>query len=401
VSPGSGSIKTNQSLAMSVSATTSGLAAGTYNGNIVLRATDSVTHLAVGAPQTVAVTFTVLPACTLQTPSTTSLNFSAQSGGSGSSQTFTIGVSGNCSGNVTLNISTDSSGGWLSVASPTISLPSGSQTTITAQANPGSLAAGTYAGRITITALDGSVVLAGSPQLINASLTVNERPKLSVTPGTIAITVASGVTSQPITISNPGGGPLNWSAALSGAPAFVSLSGSPSGSLNAGESATVTLSINATGVAGGTDYTASVVVSATNPLDNSTVEGSPATVAITIHISSPEMQVSTGALNFTAQEGETPATQSLTISNPGGDSLSWTAGAPSQSWLSVSPGGGTNASGVSTPVFFSVQTSGLAPGSYSATVVITASVGPPVTVQVNLTITAAPTPTVDPSPTPT
>ncbi|MDQ6660313.1 MAG: hypothetical protein M3Z24_05040, partial [Chloroflexota bacterium] len=60
---------------------------------------------------------------------------------------------------------------------------------------------------------------------------------------------------------------------------------------------------------------------------------------------------------------------------------------PSQPWLSVDVTSGSDASGATSTINFSVNATGLAAGSYSATEVITPSVGKPVTITVNLTVT--------------
>ena len=81
-----------------------------------------------------------------------------------------------------------------------------------------------------------------------------------------------------------------------------------------------------------------------------------------------------------------PAAQTVNVQNPGGNTLTWTVGTPSQTWLVVSPTTGSDAAGQVTPYHFNVNVAGLTAGTYTATVVITPSVGAPVTVNVALTI---------------
>ncbi|HYX50571.1 MAG TPA: hypothetical protein VE843_12550, partial [Ktedonobacteraceae bacterium] len=59
---------------------------------------------------------------------------------------------------------------------------------------------------------------------------------------------------------------------------------------------------------------------------------------------------------------------------------------PSQTWLVVTPKTGSDAAGQVTPLTFRVNVKGLTAGTYNATVIITPSVGTPVTVSVTLTI---------------
>lgn len=101
------------------------------------------------------------------------------------------------------------------------------------------------------------------------------------------------------------------------------------------------------------------------------------------------IDASPSALTFAAtQGGAPPAAQTVSITNGGGGSLSWTATAD-QPWISVSPATGI---APSTPSV-TVSSAGLAPGSYSGTVTIAAVGGviTPRTVAVTLTVAPAST----------
>ena len=97
------------------------------------------------------------------------------------------------------------------------------------------------------------------------------------------------------------------------------------------------------------------------------------------------MQVSPVSLSFTAASGTSPASKTVTVSNIGSGSYSWTA-SDNASWLSVSPATGTAGSNT---VTVSVNSSTLAAGSYSATITFTSptAAGSPKTVAVSLTVT--------------
>ena len=102
----------------------------------------------------------------------------------------------------------------------------------------------------------------------------------------------------------------------------------------------------------------------------------------------PAIGMSPTSLSFTAQQGGgNPAPQTLTISNTGGGTLSWSA-SNSATWLSLSPASGTGNGAVTA----SVATGPMTAGSYSGTVTLTATGATPVTVPVSLTVTAAPVP---------
>jgi hypothetical protein len=365
-----------------------GLAAGTYTGSVTLAAIDSVTQVAIGTPTVIAVTLTVQPVCTLQSPSAPALAFSAEAGLNPNSQTFSVGVIGACTGNVTITpTATMSRGtGWLSVSAP-VTVSSGGSAIFTVTITSAGLAAGKYKGSISLAAVNGASAISGSPQVVGITLSVVAQPALTAGPGQVAFNVSSGIVSQPITITNSGGSALNWTAALgAGAPNYISLSASSGANLAGGTTASINVIVDATGLAGGTSVTTSVVFSAIDPLTNQPVTGSPTTVTVTINIPPPQMQLSVISLAYTTKAGTNPPMQTVNVQNPGGNTLTWTVGTPSQPWLTVSPTTGSDTAGATTPLTFAVDVTGMAAGTYNATVVITPSIGSPQTVTVVLTV---------------
>lgn len=371
-----------------------GLLAGTYKGSITISATDSVTHLAVGLPQVVAVTLTVQPVCTLQAPSVVSEVFSSPVGLNPSAQTFTVGVAGACTGSATITpTATMTSGaGWLAVTPASATVAANGIATFTVTVTSAALAAGSYVGTISLVAVNSAgVAITGSPQAVGVTLTIASPPALSVAPASLTFNIMPGLGTQTVTIKNTGGSSLNWSAALAtGAPAYVTITPLASGSLAAGARSTLTIRVNATGLPPGTTASTAVTISAVNPLTGGVVAGSPASVAISITITAPPppppaMQLS-ATLAFTTTVGVNPAPQTITITNTGGGTLTWTAGAPSQPWLTVTPStGGDAAGGTSTPSF-NVNVTGMTAGTYTATVNFTAPGGISQIVTVTLTI---------------
>ena len=103
--------------------------------------------------------------------------------------------------------------------------------------------------------------------------------------------------------------------------------------------------------------------------------------------SGPTIGVSPASLSFSATVGgANPANQTLSITNTGGGTLTWTASV-NAAWLAVSPTFGTAPS--STTV--SANISGLAAGTYNGTITISANgaTNTPVTVPVTLTVSSA------------
>lgn len=165
ISPGIASV--------SVQANLAALSAGSYTGTVIITVVDSVSGATVGIVR-VVVTLTAIPSCSLQVPSSTTLPFTASPGSNPTSPTasFTVEVTGNCKGNVTVTpaLSSDSSN-WLAISGPA-SIASGNAATFTVTVTSSSLAAGSYTGTITLTATDSNGVIAGSPQTASVTLTV-------------------------------------------------------------------------------------------------------------------------------------------------------------------------------------------------------------------------------------
>ena len=147
------------------------------------------------------------------------------------------------------------------------------------------------------------------------------------------------------------------------------------------KTARVTISINTKGLAAGS-YTATMTIT-TNNGDNASV---PVTLTVTSGSTSPTMSLSPSSLTFSGtQGGANPAAKTLSITNTGGGTLSWTV-SDNAAWLSLSPASGT-APGSATA---SVNTAGLAAGTYNATITATATgaTNTPQAVAVTLTVTA-------------
>ena len=99
----------------------------------------------------------------------------------------------------------------------------------------------------------------------------------------------------------------------------------------------------------------------------------------------PNIGIDKTSLTFSAAAGQTAATQIIVIRNGGGGSLQWDAVATA-SWLSVTPGSGTNSGAVNV----TASAAGMSAGTYNGNVMILASASnAPLTVPVILTVTEA------------
>jgi Viral BACON domain len=112
------------------------------------------------------------------------------------------------------------------------------------------------------------------------------------------------------------------------------------------------------------------------------------------NVTPPSIGLSVNSLSFAAAPGgSNPPSQSISVSNTGSGTLTWTA-SESASWLSLTPSRGTNSGTITA----SVNSSGLAQGAYSTTIVVSAPSASNSPINVPVTLSVAP-PTLVVSPT--
>ena len=200
------------------------------------------------------------------------------------------------------------------------------------------------------------------------------------TPGVLSVTPSDGLSStgprggpfspagQAYTLTNTGGTSIDWTADKT--QTWVSLSSS-AGSLSAGQSATVTVSINANSLLPG-DYSDTVsFTNTTNGQGNTT-----RSVALSVTSTGPgvlSVTPETSLISSGTRGGPfSPSSQVYTLSNTGGTSINWTA-AKTQTWVSLSATAGSLAPGQSATVTASINSNAnaLASGSYSDTITFT------------------------------
>jgi hypothetical protein len=259
----------------------------------------------------------------------------------------------------------------LSSASGT--LGAGASTTVTVSINSGanSLTPGSYSDTVSFTNTTNGNGNTTRP----VSLTVNALPGiLSVTPADGLI--SSGTQGGPFspsnknyTLQNTGASSINWTA--SKLQNWMTLS-STSGTLGAGASTTVTVSINsvANSLPPGSYSDTVSFWNTTNGNGNTTRP-----VSLTVN-------ALPGVLSVTPADGLTssgnqggpfsPSSKNYTLQNTGGTSINWTA-SKGQAWVTLSLASGPLAAGASTTVTVSINgnANSLAPGSYSDTVSFT------------------------------
>src|SRR5882672_9107267 len=301
--------------------------------------------------------------------SPTSLSFAATQGGANpANQTVSISNTGGG----TLSWSASDNAAWLS-----LSPASGTgNATVTLTAATGTLTAGSYSGLVTLSATG------ATPVTVPVAFTVAAAPvppAIGASPTSLSFAATQGganPANQTVSISNTCGAML--SSDPSDNAAWLTLSPA-SGTGNA----TVTLTA-ATGTLTTGSYSGVITLTATG--------ATPVTVPVAFTVAAapvpPAIGASPTSLSFAAtQGGANPANQTVSISNTGGGTLSWSA-SDNAAWLSLSPASGTG----NATVTLTAATGTLTAGSYSGLVTLSATGATPVTVPVAFTVAAAPVP---------
>lgn len=364
-----------QTASVQLSAAVAGLAPGLYTAVVPITATG-----APNSPQNINVTFTVTPRPTLELSRTT-VAISAISGAANPAAetvNLTSSTSAPAAGlAATIAYNEPAQAGWLTATVNPNTTPS----TLTLQASAGARPAGTYTATVTVASTDAS----NAPRQVTVTFTVVPAPRIDVNQPTLSFGAPVGAanpTAQTIQITNGGGGTLTGltaTAVYTNGAGWLNITLTPG--TNAGS---VLVQPNITGLAAGT-YAANVRLTATG------ASNTPQNVGVTLIISSqPTIAVSPVTLPFTST-GAAPTAQVVTITNTGGGTLTglnasvqYTNGS---GWLNFT----LNAGG--TPPTLSVQPNptGLAAGTYNATLNITATgASNSVAIPVSFTISTPP-----------
>ena len=207
------------------------------------------------------------------------------------------------------------------------------------------------------------------------------QPVIGVSPTSLSFAATQGgatPVTQTVSISNSGGGTLSW-AANDNAPWLTISPASGTGN------GAVTLTVTSGSLAAGT-YNSTVTVQASG--------ASSVTVPVTLTVATapvpPAIGMSPTSLSFTATPGASPATQTLSISNTGGGTLTWSA-SDNAPWLTLNRVSGTGNSVVTVTAMGNATV-----GTYSGSITLSAVGASSVTVPVTLTVTAAAPPPVTP-----
>jgi hypothetical protein len=202
----------------------------------------------------------------------------------------------------------------------------------------------------------------------------------SLSPSSLTFAVTQGDTdpaAQTVTVWNSGTGALDWTTKTSTTDGAKWLSATQSGSAGAGGSANVSVSVKTSGLVPAV-YTGTVAVTMASGLEENI------TVTLTVSVPPAVLNVVPGKLSFKAQQGGAdPQAQSFTITNSGGGNMSWSASTNKPEWMKLT---------ISSSYLTVAPTiAGLAKGSHTGTVTVTASgaQGSPADLPVTLEISTA------------
>ena len=292
----------------------------------------------------------------------TSLMFNVPSGTT--SQTVQVSGNGNAAISFTLTAVANTGGNWLSATTSASYTPA----TLTVTINPGNVSSGTYTGNITITPVNGLRISVPVTMQVGTD-TVNSSP------ASLAFTYTMGGTLPPaqvVQISSPLlSDTYTAQAASSGNWLLVDgVTTKISGALPA----SVNVTVAPAGLAPGT-YQGTINISDAN-------EGA-SVIAVTLAIGGISTVANPSSLVFVAQAGQsTPPSQVIAIN--GTANANYTA-AVNAAWLSISSNAGT----APAQLTVSVNSQGLAPGTYRGNVSIDLS-SHGQSIPVTLTVSADP-----------
>lgn len=248
----------------------------------------------------------LLPVAPALLASPTSLQFTSVGGNPVPSNLIVQNVGG---GTLTWTASEDAS--WLTVSPSSGSTDAGGFASIAVSADITGLPEGGQTATLTIDA-PGAI---DAPTQIPVTLTVNLTPAVGVQPSTLTFATAelADPAPQSLTISNTGGGSLDWSASATSSGGWLALS-QTSGTLAGGESVPVSVAVSSSRLAPGT-YAGTIQVSAPG------ASNSQITVAVQLTV--------TALPRWNLQIGATGQGSGVVRSSPGGIVCTITSGVPS------------------------------------------------------------------------
>jgi hypothetical protein len=225
-----------------------------------------------------------------------------------------------------------------------------------------------------------------------------QAPTIAVDATALTFTAIQGNNpeAQTLRITNSGDAPLTFTPTVAaGVPGgWLSVAPASQQIVGAGESVVLTVGVLSAALPAGASYAGSIAIA------DPTATNSPQVVDVSLMVNAGAMpSISPTTFTLSAlHNGSDPGTLTVVVANSGGASFAYSTGAPTAGWLSVVSGGaGTVAPADSASLVLGIDTAGLLPGPYSASIAISSNaLEAAQIITVNLTV-EAPTITRTPS----
>jgi len=369
-----GVVKPGATNVINVSVHSRNLLPGTYMNTLLFNGGQD----ALDAPQEVVVSLTIQPDCAL-TLSSGNMSFTGVTGrGNPSTQVLNMSIStlSSCSDGVAWRAI--SSEKWVSITPSSGQLQGSTSAVMTTAVSTAGLSVGPHTALL-------SILTPKSTASVVVTLTMQSTPSpteplLGVSSLGLNFNTTQGQSDPPgqsLTITNAGGGVLQWHTQVTTLATNWLHAGPTGGTIAPGQTAQLTVSVDTSGLMPGT-YVGQIVLLGVNK-NNAAASGSPQTITINLSVLPPCSlgQPSVSMPTFSAmQGGANPAAQSLSITASGncGWPLGWSAHTTATAaWLNISPTSGSfSASGQSATLNIEPSIAGLTPGTYSVQVAVTA-----------------------------
>jgi Viral BACON domain/Carboxypeptidase regulatory-like domain len=401
ITPGNGQINANDTTLVSASVNAGGLAASTnpYYANLSLVFGQS--SLTVMAKLTVQAAPPMAP---IMSASPLSLNFNNIQGQPyPTGQVVTITNNGHSPLSWHVTATPLPSFVWLIASPPGGTIAAGQAGQVTIKVNTAQLTPGNYVGQITLNGMDAKGNTApGSPQTILVNLVI--QPPCTLSPpssSALSFSAVQGASTSPArqTILFTGTGscvwPLSWKTSVSPSGNWLTQTASSGTIGGAGQSGSVGVNANITGLVAGT-YSTTVTISASDA-SGVVVQGSSQTFTVTLTILPPCLlsTLSPATLTLSLAQGQTTSSAlNVMLSEIGtcARPVTWHA-STSSSWLALTASSGTD-SGTGSSFGVNASAVNLLPGTYNGTITIKATdstgsvVGNTQSVAVTLTVTS-------------
>jgi uncharacterized protein (TIGR03437 family) len=304
------------------------------------------------------------------------LDFTRVQGSTAETQSFRVLNNGSGTLDFTVTFTPTSGGNWLQVSPASGTVSATAPVRLSATGDPAGLAAGTYAGLLTIAAAK-----VNQRVLVPVAMTVNSSAQNIVLSQTgLTFTVVSGAASPPgqqVGVLNTGLGNMNWNAAVSTTSDGNWLSIAPAGGTS-GPAGTnigyVQVNVNPAGLTTGEYYGRATVSSPDAP-------NSPQTISVVLRILPPGTTTPpdvrpTGFIFVATAGGAPPPTQTAVITNLGTTPLTYVSstvinsagGGSSKAPFSYRPVSGTVNPGDPVAVVIQAQAADATPGIQRGTI---------------------------------